>query len=515
MERKWWTLLAVCVATFMLLLDVTIVNVALPDIQRDLDASLSSLQWVVNAYALTLASFLLVFGSIGDRLGRRRVFSIGFGVFIAASFLCGLASDPTMLNLARGLQGTGAAAMFATALALIAQEFEGRERAKAVGLWGATVGGAVAIGPLVGGVLTEALGWEWIFFVNVPIGLAAMVLTETKLLNVKATDPQPIDWSGLVSFSAGLFLLIFALIRGNPEGWGSPVIVSCLIGAAVLLAAFVAIEIRKETSMLDMSLFRKPAFTGVSIVAFCLSAGMFSMFLYLTLYMQDALGFSPLEAGLRFLPLTLISFFVAPLAAHFSNRVPFRALMGTGLFLVGIGLVLMGGIDPGDSWTGLLLGFLLGGIGIGMTNPGIASVAIGVVHPARAGMASGINSTFRQVGIATGVAALGAIFQSRVSSELASSLPQAPDAFADAVSSGAASAALAEVPLQFREQAAAAANDAFIAGLNEILLFGAAIAFVGGVASWALVRGRDLVAPAGAPPPQASGEPTAEPVPAA
>ncbi len=510
MERKWWTLLAVCVATFMLLLDVTIVNVALPDIQRDLDASLSSLQWVVNAYALTLASFLLVSGSIGDRLGRRRVFTIGFGIFVGASFLCGLAGDPTMLNLARGLQGVGAAAMFATALALIAQEFEGRERAHAVGLWGATVGGAVAIGPLVGGILTEALGWEWIFFVNVPIGLAAIVLTERKLVNVKATDPQPIDWSGLVTFSAGLFLLIFALIRGNGEGWGSTVIVACLLGAAALLAAFVAIELRKESAMLDMSLFRKPAFAGVSLVAFCLSAGMFSLFLYLTLYMQDSLGFSPLEAGVRFLPLTLVSFFVAPISARLSNRIPFRALMGVGLFLVGTGLVLMNGIDAGDSWTGLLLGFIVAGAGVGMTNPGIASVAIGVVEPARAGMASGINSTFRQAGIATGVAALGAVFQSRVASELATSLPQASEGFADAVSSGATSAALTQLPPQFREQAAAAANDAFIAGLNEILLFGAVIAFLGGIASWALVRGRDMVV-AGAPSPQPA-EPAPEPV---
>jgi len=511
MDRKWWTLLAVCVATFMLLLDVTIVNVALPDIQKDLDASLSSLQWVVNAYALTLASFLLVFGSIGDRLGRRRVFSIGFGLFVAASFACGLASDPTMLNIARAVQGTGAAAMFATSLALIAQEFEGRERAQAVGIWGATVGGAVAIGPLVGGVITEGLGWEWIFFVNIPIGLAAIVLTESKLINVKATDPQPIDWGGLVTFSAGLFLFIFALIRGNAEGWGSTVIVSSLIGAAVLLAAFVAIEFRVKHAMLDMSLFRKPAFTGVSLVAFCLSAGMFALFLYLTLYMQDDLGYSPLEAGLRFLPLTLVSFFAAPLSARLSNRVPFRALMGIGLFLVGTGLILMSGIDSGDSWTGLLPGFLIAGAGVGMTNPGIASVAIGVVEPARAGMASGINSTFRQVGIATGVAALGAVFQSRITSSLAESLPQAPPAFADAVASGATQQAVASVPPAFREQAQAAANQAFINGLNDIVLIGAIGAVVGGLLALALVRQSDYVTYGGAP---AEGDVGAEPAPA-
>ncbi len=361
MERKWWTLLAVCTATFMLLIDVTIVNVALPDIQSDLDASFSSLQWVIDAYALTLASFLLVAGSIGDRIGRRRVFSFGFGLFTIASFACGLSGDPTVLNFARGVQGMGAAAMFATALALIAQEFEGRERANAIGIWGATVGGSVAIGPLIGGLITEGLGWEWIFFVNVPIGIAAIFLTETKLANVKATDPQPIDWPGLVTFSSGLFLLIFGLIRGNPEGWGSALIVLSLGAAVLLLLAFLVIESRRENAMLDLSLFRVPSFAGVSIVAFALSAGMFAMFLYLTLYVQDVLGYSPLQSGLRFLPITLLSFFVAPIAGRMLNFVPARALMGTGLMLVALGLLLMHGVEVGDSWTTLLPGFLVRG----------------------------------------------------------------------------------------------------------------------------------------------------------
>ena len=231
MERKWWTLLLVSIATFMLLLDVTVVNVALPDIQRELHASLSSLQWVVDAYSLMLAAFLLTAGSLGDRLGRRRVFTIGFGIFTFASFLCGIANDPTLLNLARGLQGIGGAGMFATSLALIGQEFHGKDRATAFGVWGATVGGAVAVGPLVGGMVTESLGWEWIFFLNVPIGITAMVLTERKIVNVFAKDPEPIDVPGLVTFSLALFLLIFGLIRGNPEGWDSALILSCLIGA--------------------------------------------------------------------------------------------------------------------------------------------------------------------------------------------------------------------------------------------------------------------------------------------
>jgi EmrB/QacA subfamily drug resistance transporter len=493
MERKWWTLVAACVATFMLLLDITVVNVALPDIQRDLDASLSSLQWVVDAYALTLAAFLLTTGSLGDRMGRRRVFAIGFAIFTTASFLCGIAGDATLLNLARALQGVGAAAMFSTSLALIAQEFEAAERATAIGVWGATVGGAVAVGPLIGGLLTEGLGWEWIFFVNVPIGAAAILLTVTKLANVKATEAQPIDWAGLTTFSLALFLLIFGLIRGNPEGWSSAPIVGSLVGAAVLLAAFLVVELRREYAMLDLRLFRKPAFSGVSVVAWALSAGMFAMFLYLTLYIQDVLGFSPLEAGLRFLPVTLLSFLVSPIAGKLSGRIPARVLLGLGLILVGVGLLLMRGIELGDSWTTLLPGFLVAGVGIGMVNPAIASTAIGVVEPFRAGMASGINSTFRQVGIATGVAALGAIFQSRIDARLGELAPDAPSGLAEAVSAGGGRAAAEAAPPGGRAGIAEAANQAFISGLNDILLVGAAVAIAGGIIGFALVRSRDFV----------------------
>jgi EmrB/QacA subfamily drug resistance transporter len=507
MERKWWTLIAVCVATFMLLLDITIVNVALPSIQSSLDASLSSLQWVIDAYALTLASFLLVFGSFGDRLGRRRIFSIGFAVFTVASFCCGISDDATVLNLFRALQGIGGAAMFATSLALIAQEFEGRERASAIGIWGATVGGAVAVGPLIGGALTDAFGWEWIFFVNVPIGIAAIVLTESKLANVKATDAQAIDWAGTVTFSLALFGLIFGLIRGNAEGWGSAQILASLIGAAVMMLAFVIIEMRSRNAMLDLKLFRVPAFGGVSIVAFTLSAGMFAMFLYLTLYMQDVLGYGPLEAGLRFLPITFLSFIVAPISGKLLNYVQARVLLGVGLIAVGVGLGLMEGISPGDDWTTLLPGFLLAGAGIGLANPAIASTALGVVPPARAGMASGINSTFRQVGIATGTAALGAIFSSRIASELATNLPQAPSSFADAVSSGAIEAGVKAAPPQFRDHATVVAHQAFITSLNEILVIGAIVAAVGGVLALVMVRQRDFL-PVSAPP-EAEAEPVA------
>ncbi len=504
MERKWWTLVLISIATFMLLLDITVVNVALPDIQRDLDASLSSLQWVVDAYSLMLAACLLTAGSLGDRLGRRRVFSLGFALFTFASLLCGISGDPTLLNLARGLQGIGGAAMFATSLALIGQEFHGRDRATAFGVWGATVGGAVAIGPLVGGVITEHFGWEWIFFVNIPIGAVAIFLTEVRLANVAAQDPQRVDLPGLLTFSGGLFLLIFGLIRGNPEGWGSATIVASLGGAVALLAAFVAIEARSDHPMLDLGLFRKPAFNGVSAVAFGLSAGMFAMFLYLTIYMQGVLGYSPLETGLHFLPLTVLSFLASPIAGKLSHRVPIRVLVGLGLGMVGLGLVLMHGLGPSSDISSLLPGFLVAGIGIGITNPGIGQAAIAVVPAAKSGMGSGINTTFRQVGIATGVASLGAVFQSRVDSKLATLLPNAPEGLAETVASGGTRAAATAAPPGQRAEIVPAAKVAFVSAFNEILLIGAIVAFVGAALGFALVRASDFVTAEPAPEPIAA-----------
>src|SRR4051794_36688051 len=295
----------------MLLLDITIVNVALPKIQEDFKADLADLQWVVDAYALSLAAFQLTAGSIADLRGRKLVFVIGIAIFTGASLLCGLADSPTTLNVARGLQGVGGAMMFATSLALIASAFIGRERGVAFGIWGATIGASVAIGPLIGGAITDALGWEWIFFVNVPIGIAAIVFTQRKVDESKNPFAGPVDWPGVVIWSLGLFLLVLALIRGNDQGWGSTKTVVELVAAAGLIVGFFVLESRRKEPMLDVTLFRKPAFCGVSVVAFALSASMFSMFLYITLYLQGILHYTPFEAGVRFLPLTITSFFVA------------------------------------------------------------------------------------------------------------------------------------------------------------------------------------------------------------
>jgi EmrB/QacA subfamily drug resistance transporter len=505
MARKWWTLLAVCLGTFMLLLDITIVNVALPDIQKELGSSFSDLQWVVDAYALTLAALLLTGGSMADKFGRRRVFAMGLVLFSTASALCGLATTPLFLNLARALQGTGGALMFATSLALLAHDFRGADRGTAFGAWGATTGAAVAVGPLVGGALTQGLGWEWIFFVNVPIGIGTLALTLARVTESRDEEAGAIDWPGVLSFSGALFALVFALIRGNAEGWGSPLIVTLLLAAVVLLLAFVAVERRTAHPMLDLSLFRKPAFTGAATTAFVLSASMFAMFLYIVLYIQNILGYSPLEAGLRFLPITLLSFFVAPIAGKLSARFPVRIFLGAGLLLVALGLLLMHGISQDSDWTALLAGFIAAGAGIGLINPPLASTAVGVVEPRRSGMASGINTTFRQVGIATGIAGLGAVFQARVESKLAdllASVPSLPpgkaDAIAGAVASGGAQRAVESAPPASRQAVGRAAREAFIGGLNELFLIGAAVALIGAILAFVLVRGSDFVAAPGA-----------------
>jgi hypothetical protein len=320
-----------------------------------------------------------------------------------------------------------------------------------------------------------------------------MVLTERKIVNVFAKDPEPVDVPGLVTFSLALFLLIFGLIRGNPEGWGSPLILSCLIGAAALLAAFVVIELRTKYPMLDLSLFRKAAFNSVSAVAFGLSAGMFAMFLYLTIYMQGVLDFSPLEAGLRFLPLTVLGFIVAPVSGALSNKIPIRVLLGVGLATVGVGLVLMRGVSPSSTWTTLLAGFLVAGIGIGITNPSIGQVAIAVVPVEKSGMGSGINTTFRQVGIATGVAGLGAVFQSSVNSKISELLPRAPSGFGEIIASGGSRAAAAVTPARIRPEVVHASNVAFVGAFNEIILIAAVLSFAGAALGFVLVRSGDFV----------------------
>jgi predicted MFS family arabinose efflux permease len=367
----------------------------------------------------------------------------------------------------------------------------------AMGIYGATIGIAVAIGPLVGGLLTDGLGWQWVFLLNVPIGIAAIGITYWKLAESRDPNATRIDWGGLLTFSTALFVLVLALVRGNDEGWGSSLIVSLFAAAAVLLGAFFAIERRVREPMLPLGLFRRRAFTGVQLAAFAVSGSMFALFLYLTLYLQSFLGYSPIDAGLRYLPITLGAFFVAPFAGMALAKVQARYLLSAGLALVGVGLLLMGELGVDSGWTALLVGFIVGGIGIGLVNPVIADVALSVVPKEQSGMAAGINDTFRQVGIAVGIAAWGAIFLGAGASKVQDvagaglSHDEARN-LVEATSSGALPQALHAIPPQARELTRNAAEQGFIHGLNVILLMGAILSLAGSVLALWLVRERDI-----------------------
>src|SRR5271169_6547923 len=496
--NKWWTLVAVCMWTFMLLLDVTIVTVALPDIQQALNSSFSGLQWIVDAYALTLAAFLLTAGSLADMYGRRLMYLIGLVVFTCASALCGFAVSTLMLQLSRALQGTGAAIMFAVSLALLADAFRGKDRGVAFGVWGAVTGLAVAIGPLLGGLLTSGLSWRWIFFVNAPIGVIAVVISVLKVSESRAPQASRPDWAGFVLFSAALALLVYALIESNQRSFTDGLVLGCLVASAVLLVAFVFVERYNAHPMFDLSLFRLPTFTGGSVAAFGLSASIFAMILYLVLYLQDILGYSPLAAGLRLMVLSGGILVASTLAGRLTSHVPARLLIGPGLIIIGVGLLLMRGLDAASAWTHLIPGMIVAGAGAGMVNPPLASTAVGVVPPQRAGMASGISSTFRQVGIATGIALLGTLFSSKVHDEVLARVAAVPGLsrqgpqIATAVQSGEIGHVIGQLPAHARRAVGVITRTAFTAGLDRILLVAAIIAFVAGVVSLAAIRSKDF-----------------------
>jgi EmrB/QacA subfamily drug resistance transporter len=456
--HAYWTLVAVCLGTFMLLLDVTIVIVALPDIQRSLGAGFSDVQWTIDAYSLSLAALMLPAGSLADLFGRRRVFVIGLAVFTVGSLLCGAAQSATMLIACRAGQGVGGATMFATSLALLAQTFHGRARGTAFGVWGAVTGISVALGPVLGGLLTTGLSWRWIFLVNVPVGLAAIAITLRYVTESRERRARHLDPVGFGVFTLGLLSLIYGLIRASQASWTDGRVIACFAVALSLLAAFPIVERRVRQPMFDLALFRKPTFVGGLVGAFGMNGSLFAMFLFLVLYLQDILHYSALQTGLRLLLITGATLLAAIPAGRLSARVPVRLLVGPGLMLVGVGLLLMRGLEPGSQWTHLIAGFLVAGLGSGLVNPPLASTAIGVVEPSVAGMASGINSTFRQIGIATSVAALGSILATRQHG-----------------TAGASHAA------------------AFISGLNELLLIAALIALVAGALAMALIRQRDFV----------------------
>jgi EmrB/QacA subfamily drug resistance transporter len=518
MDKKWWALIAVCLGTFMLLLDVTIVVVAQPAIQNGLHASFSDVQWTLDAYALTLASLLLTSGVLADRYGRKRLFAIGLTIFTLGSLLCGLAQDPLMLILSRCGQGIGGAIVFATSLALLGHSFRGKDRGTAFGIWGAITGIAVAAGPVLGGLITTDWNWRAIFLVNVPIGVFAVGLTIWRVEESRAVAPARPDWAGFGLLTTGLVGLIYGLIRASETSWTNTWVLSCLAVGVVLLAAFAVTEIKVSNPMLDMRLFRVPTFAGGSIAAFAMNGSLYAVLLYLVIYLQDILGYSALGAGLRVSVITLATLVTATAAGRLSELVPVRWLIGPGLLLTGIGLIVMAGLTGTSSWTHLIPGFFIAGLGSGMVNPPLASTAIGVVPPPQAGMASGANSTFRQVGIATGIAALGSIFVSQMQSHLSSALPPSlagsAGTIAAAVRQGSIGQVLASVPAADRGVTILAIRSSFASGLNDLLYITAALALVGAVCALLLIRSKDFVEREAAGPGTASATDSPAPAPA-
>jgi EmrB/QacA subfamily drug resistance transporter len=406
-----WTLAVVSAATAMLMLDIAVVNTALPRIADDLNTGLGGLQWVVDAYTLPLAATVLTAGALADRLGRRRVFSVGLVVFTLSSLVAASAGSIEVLNGARAVQGVGGAILFAVSIALLANAFpDERERAKALGIYGATIAGSFAIGPFIGGVLTSGLDWEWVFLINIPIGVASLAITRRYVEESRDPAGRSIDWAGQATLAGGLFLLVLALLRGNDDGWTSALILAEFGAAAVLLAAFAVIERRVREPMLPLGLFKSRSFTGAQLGAFAISGSFFAIFLYVTLYLQQILGLSAIEAGLVYVPGTVMMFFTAAATASLTERgVKPGTLISIGLGLVAVGMLLMTFAAVDSSWTVTLPGSIVAMIGTGLFNPSVIAVALESVPGDQSGLAAGVNDTFRQAGIAVGVAALGAL----------------------------------------------------------------------------------------------------------
>jgi EmrB/QacA subfamily drug resistance transporter len=499
MDKKWWTLIVVCAATFMLLLDVTIVIVALPEIQHGLHGTFSDVQWVVDAYALTLASLLLTAGALADRYGRKLLFVIGLVVFTLGSLLCGLAQSPLMLTLSRSAQGIGGAILFSTSLALLANSFRGKERGIAFGVWGAITGVAVALGPILGGVITSGISWRGIFLVNFPIGVVAVILTAMYVEESKTPDASRPDWAGFAALTLGLVTLVYALIRASETHWGDPRVIVCLCLAAVFLSLFWLIEAKVAHPMFDLSLFRTVTFDGGLIAAFAMNGSLFAMLLYIVLFLQDDLGFSALGTGLRLLILSGGTLISATAAGRLSTHMPVRWLIGPGLLLVGIGLFLMAGINASTGWTHLIAGFIVAGFGSGMVNPPLASTAVGVVAPQRSGMASGVNTTFRQIGIAVGIAVYGTIFTSVLDHDLTHNLAATPGAathasqFIAAIQQGDPGRVIKAAPAGVQHVLGVALRASFASMLDELLYVSGAIAIIGAICSMVMIRQKDFV----------------------
>ena len=428
-NRRWWTLGALCFALFMIMLDNTVVNVALPAIKADLGISTSELEWTVAAYALTFASLLLTGGKLGDLLGRRLIFTIGLTIFTLSSLACGLSSSAPELISARAVQGVGAALMMPATLSIISHTFHARERGMAIGIWAGVSALALAIGPLLGGIITEHISWNWIFYVNVPIGVLAVIAAIVVVPESKDTsNEQRLDLPGLLTSGIGLLALVYALIEGHQYGWTSARIIGLFVLAAVAFAAFVLLEMHQRLPLLDLSLFRNGTFLGANIVAILVTLAMFGIFVFFPIYMQTIRGWSPIQAGAALLPWTVMIVVFAPIAGKLSDRVGSRWLMAGGMTVVSVCCLLLSTVTLHSTFWHMLPAFLLGGLGMSFVMTPMSAAAMGAAPVAKAGVASGVLNTFRQVGVALGIAITGAIVANRAASAAAGGASP-PEAF--------------------------------------------------------------------------------------
>ena len=415
-NRKWWTLAAVAIGLFMIMLDNTVVNVALPSIQKDLGIGISELEWVVNAYALTFGVLLLSGGKLADLLGRRAIFIAGLVIFTGASLWCGLADGASSLIAARTVQGVGAALMNPATLSIITATFPPRQRGMAIGIWAGVSALALAIGPLLGGILTEDINWSWIFFINIPVGVLGVLAARVFIDETKDTSrEQRLDLPGLLSSGIGLFALTYGLIETNDHAWTSTRVLSLLALAVVALAVFAILELRQRIPMLDLSLFRDPTFAGANTAMLLVGLAMFGIFFYNSLFLQRVLGYGAIKTGATFLPMTVLIILVAPAAGKISDRIGARWLMGAGMTLLSVSLLIFGTLDQSSSFWNLLPGLLVGGVGMAITMAPTTSAAMGSVPVDKAGVGSAVINSMRQVGGSLGIAIMGALVATQVS----------------------------------------------------------------------------------------------------
>ncbi len=426
--RKWWTLGAVAFGLFMIMLDNTIVNVALPSIQRDLKIGISELEWIVNGYALTFAVLMLTGGKLADLLGRRRIFIAGLAIFTASSLACGLATSAGWLIAARVVQGVGSAMMNPATLSIISATFPPRQRGMAIGIWAGVSALALAIGPLLGGVITEQINWSWIFFINVPVGILGIVVARLVINESKDTsEVQRLDFPGLLTSAVALFALTYGLIEANTYGWTSGRILGLFALSAAALTTFVFLELRQRVPMLDLSLFKNPTFAGANLVMLMVALAMFGVFFFLSLFVQNILGYTATQAGASFLPMTILIVLVAPIAGKVSDRIGSRWLMGTGMLLVAGSLVLFAQLGAGSSYWAILPGMLLGGFGMALAMSPTTAAAMSSVPVDKAGVGSAVLNSARQIGGSLGIAIMGAIVAAQV--HVGRGNPRAPEEF--------------------------------------------------------------------------------------